>query len=102
MTVPAVPSGPLVPLPAQPVGVPWPTSAWPTGDVPDGVDLGPLLDAAFDPEGDLHDTYAMLVVHRGRLVAQGTMDELRAAVGGAHATLEDVFLELTRPAERAA
>jgi ABC-2 type transport system ATP-binding protein len=42
------------------------------------------------------------IIHRGRLVAQGTMEELRAAAGGSHSTLEGVFLELTRPMEQAA
>jgi len=59
-----------VPLPAQPAGVPWPTGAWPTGDVPGGVALGPLLDAAMDPDGPLRRTRAVVVVHRGRLVAE--------------------------------
>jgi len=35
------------------------------------------------------------IIDRGRIVAQGTMDELRAA-SGSGATLEDIFLELTR------
>ncbi len=61
---------PLVPLPSQPAGVPWPTVAWPTGEVPEGVDLAPLLDAAFNPDGALAQTYAVVVVHRGRLVAE--------------------------------
>jgi len=42
------------------------------------------------------------IILGGRIVAQGTLDELRsrtgAAVGPAGATLEDVFLELTEPA----
>ncbi|MDP2866151.1 MAG: ABC transporter ATP-binding protein [Elusimicrobiota bacterium] len=42
------------------------------------------------------------IILSGRIVAQGTLDELRsrtgAAVGTAGATLEDVFLELTEPA----
>jgi CubicO group peptidase (beta-lactamase class C family) len=59
---------PLVPLPAQPAGVPWPTDEWPIGPVPSGVELGPLMDAAFDPAGPLAETYAVVVVHRGRLV----------------------------------
>ena len=42
------------------------------------------------------------IIHHGRLVAQGTMEELRAAAGVADATLEDVFLALTRREERAA
>ena len=61
---------PLVSLPAQPAGVAWPTATWPTGPLPDGVDLTPLLDAAFDPGGPLRDTYAVVVVHGGRLVAE--------------------------------
>jgi CubicO group peptidase (beta-lactamase class C family) len=48
--------------------VPWPTAAWPVGDLPDGVDLDELVDSAFDPGGPLRQTYAMVVVHRGRLV----------------------------------
>jgi CubicO group peptidase (beta-lactamase class C family) len=59
---------PLRPLPPQPAGVPWPTSAWPVGEVPRGVHLDALVDAAFDPDGPLHQTYAMVIVHRGRLV----------------------------------
>ena len=35
------------------------------------------------------------IIQRGRIVAQGTMAELRAA-SGAGATLEDIFLEITR------
>jgi ABC-2 type transport system ATP-binding protein len=42
------------------------------------------------------------IILHGRIVAQGTLDELRsragAAVGTAGATLEDVFLQLTEPA----
>jgi len=65
-------SGPvvLVPLPGQPEGVPWPTTAWPTGEAPAGVDLDPLLDRAFDESGPLATSYAVVVVHRGRLVAE--------------------------------
>jgi CubicO group peptidase (beta-lactamase class C family) len=56
------------PLPAQPAGVPWPGAEWPEGPLPDGVDLTGAMDAAFDPEGPLHQTYAVAIVHRGRLV----------------------------------
>ena len=35
------------------------------------------------------------IIDRGRLVATGTMDELRAKAGAAQATLEDLFLRLT-------
>ena len=40
------------------------------------------------------------IIQRGRIVAQGSLDELRARASGAGAgsTLEDVFLQLTAPA----
>jgi ABC-2 type transport system ATP-binding protein len=42
------------------------------------------------------------IILSGRIIAQGTLDELRsragAAIGSTGATLEDVFLELTEPA----
>ncbi len=59
---------PAVPLPDQPDGLPWPTPVWPTGDVPPGVGLDALMDEAFDPNGPLHETYAVVVVSGGRLV----------------------------------
>ncbi len=62
-------SAPLVALPAQPPDVPWPTRAWPVGS-PAGVSLDPLLDDAFDDTGPLSRTYAVVVVHGGRLVAE--------------------------------
>jgi CubicO group peptidase (beta-lactamase class C family) len=58
----------LHPLPVQATGVPWPTTSWPTGVLPGDVKLDALMDAAFDPEGPLHQTYAVVIVHRGRLV----------------------------------
>lgn len=64
------PSAPTVPLPAQPAGVQWPGHAWPEGSLPAGVDLSPLLDAAFDGEGPLAMTNAVVVVHHGRVVAE--------------------------------
>ena len=60
--------GPLCPLPVQASGVPWPTDEWPTGPMPAGVDLEPLMDAAFDPDGPLKDTYAVACILGGRLV----------------------------------
>jgi CubicO group peptidase (beta-lactamase class C family) len=60
----------LVPLPPQPDEVPWPAGEWPRGDLPAGVDTGPLLDEVFDDEGPLATTFAVLVVHRGRVVAE--------------------------------
>jgi CubicO group peptidase (beta-lactamase class C family) len=48
--------------------VPWPTERWPAGDLPAGVDLAGPLAEAFDPQGPLAVTFAVVVVHRGRLV----------------------------------
>jgi CubicO group peptidase (beta-lactamase class C family) len=58
----------LHPLPVQAEGVPWPAAKWPEGALPEGVDLAGAMEAAFDPNGPLHQTYAVVVVHRGRLV----------------------------------
>jgi CubicO group peptidase (beta-lactamase class C family) len=66
---------PLVPLPPQPPDVPWPTSDWPAGPVPEGVALDPLLDAAFADPG-MATTYAVVVVQGGRLVAERFGGEL--------------------------
>ena len=60
----------LVALPPQPAGVDWPTGDWPEGELPPGVDLAPLLDDVFDIEGSMAETFAVLVVHRGRLVVE--------------------------------
>ena len=42
------------------------------------------------------------IIARGRMIAEGTLDELRATVGAGGATLETVFLDLTSQARRAA
>jgi len=68
--VSALSSTPLVALPPQPEGVPWPTAEWPEGPVPESVELKALLDAAFDDSGPVATTYAVVVIHRGRLVAE--------------------------------
>jgi CubicO group peptidase (beta-lactamase class C family) len=60
----------LVPLPTQPGDLPWPTTEWPVGEPPAGVELGRLLDAMFDETGDLRTAYAVVIVHRGRIVAE--------------------------------
>ena len=61
---------PLVDLPAQPPGTPWPLGRWPEGDPPPGVGLEDLLDRAFDDDGPCAPTLAVVVVHHGRLVAE--------------------------------
>ncbi len=42
------------------------------------------------------------IIQRGRLIAEGTLAELRGADDGDRASLEDIFLRLTAPGERAA
>jgi CubicO group peptidase (beta-lactamase class C family) len=56
-------------LPDPRRGVPWPAADWADGPIPRGVDLGRLLDAAFETPS-LSVTYAVVVIHRGRLVAE--------------------------------
>lgn len=60
----------LVPLARQPEGVPFPIVEWPVGSLRPGVDLDPLLDEMFDEAGPLRSTYAVVVIHEGRLVAE--------------------------------
>jgi CubicO group peptidase (beta-lactamase class C family) len=60
----------LVPLPPQPAGMPWPTDEWPEGAPPAGVALEELLDRVCDDGGPLATTHAVVVVHRGRLIAE--------------------------------
>jgi ABC-2 type transport system ATP-binding protein len=42
------------------------------------------------------------IIARGRMIAEGTLDELRASIGAGAATLETVFLDLTSEARREA
>lgn len=59
----------LVPLPAHPGDVAWPTAAWPEGPAPGGWDLEGWIDELWaDPAAGT--TYAVAVAHRGRLVAE--------------------------------
>lgn len=64
----------LVPMPAQPDGVAWPTHGWGTGDLPaETADtIQELLDVAM--VGGRHDlggeTRAIVIIHRGKLVAE--------------------------------
>ncbi len=67
---PDAPEHPMPELPDQPTGLEWPTHRWPRWPVPAGVDLDPLLDGVMDPDGALARTRAVVVVHRGRLVAE--------------------------------
>jgi CubicO group peptidase (beta-lactamase class C family) len=64
----------LVPLPAQPEGLAWPTQEWPEGRLTPVIagKLEPLLDLAFrDPAPEaLGETHAFLAVQGGRIVAE--------------------------------
>ncbi len=60
----------LVALPPQPAGVAWPSDDWPAGALPPGVDLSGLLDDAFNEEGPLATSFAVVVVQGGRVVAE--------------------------------
>jgi CubicO group peptidase (beta-lactamase class C family) len=66
----------LIALPPQPDGIPWPTLEWPEGEPPAGVQLDGLLDAVCDDNGPLARTYAVVVVHRGRVVAERYQGQL--------------------------
>lgn len=66
---------PLPPLPIQPADTAWPTQAWPTGPLPAGADarkIQAMLDHAFQdqPPADLGETHGVVVIHKGRLVAE--------------------------------
>jgi CubicO group peptidase (beta-lactamase class C family) len=60
----------LHPLPEQEPATPWPLESWPLGQVPHGPALEELLDELFDPQSPMATTYAAVIVHRGRLVAE--------------------------------
>jgi CubicO group peptidase (beta-lactamase class C family) len=69
-------AAPLVPLPPQAPDVPWPTHAWPTAPLPDGVPAAAVDDAlavTAAPRPLLGDTRAVVVIQRGRLVAERYM-----------------------------
>src|ERR687894_659598 len=68
----------LVPLPAQPDGVPWPTDEWARAEPVDAVAgaLGGLLDEITSDTSRYGTTFAVAVAHRGRLVAERYGGEL--------------------------
>ncbi|MGK2948823.1 MAG: serine hydrolase domain-containing protein [Acidimicrobiales bacterium] len=59
---------PLLPLPPQPVDVPWPTGSWPVGTAPPAV--AEVVEAMFADQETYGDTYAVLVVQGGRLLLE--------------------------------
>ncbi|HEX6568529.1 MAG TPA: serine hydrolase [Acidimicrobiales bacterium] len=68
----------LVPLPGQPDDVPWPTDEWPRGEPPGPVarPLATLLDEMMHDTARYGTTFAVAVVHRGRLLAERYGGEL--------------------------
>ncbi len=67
------PAAALVPLPPQPEGVNWPAADWPEAPLEPDVDvarLDALLDAGFAGSGPAPETRAVLLVHRGAVVAE--------------------------------
>ena len=65
-----------IPLPPQPDDVPWPTERWPEADPGPDVDRERLAQGvsrllAAEPPPEVGATHALLVVHRGRIVAEG-------------------------------
>jgi CubicO group peptidase (beta-lactamase class C family) len=68
-------AAPLVPLPPQPAGVAWPTSEWPTGPLPAGIDdrLEHALAVTATPQPKLGETRAVVIIQHGRLVAERYM-----------------------------
>lgn len=74
------PDAPLVALPSQPPGLAWPTSAWERATMRAGIDVDGLVHEMFaDPRYET--TYAVLVVHHGRLVAERYANALPNWVG---------------------
>lgn len=66
---------PLPSLPEQPAATPWPTEAWPIGELPDSADqarIERLLEKAFgaNEDADLGETHALVIVQGGRIVLE--------------------------------
>jgi arginine-tRNA-protein transferase len=64
---------PLVPLPPQPKGVPFPTEAWPKGQAPEAAArvIKTQFDQAFgNAKSPMGETRAVIVIQGGRIVAE--------------------------------
>jgi len=65
-------AGPLVPLPAQPPDVPWPTREWPRAPQP--ASISPALEQVLSVVGQKHpllgETRAVVIVSGGRLIVE--------------------------------
>ena len=64
---------PLPALPKQPTGTPWPTQAWPTGDIQANTDrqtLDQLVDQGFTDVETLGQTQAFIAIQSGQIVEE--------------------------------
>ncbi len=61
---------PLVALPPQPSGLAWPTERWERGPAPAGVSVDDLVDRMFRDGERYETTYAVVIVHAGRIIAE--------------------------------
>jgi len=73
LLAPALPGAALEPLSPQPEGLAWPTDEWPTGSLPEGLDLSTFEESvaellASKGRAGIPDTRAILVVQGGRIV----------------------------------
>lgn len=69
----AVAGAPLVPLKAQPAGVPFPTTQWPRGQAPIATEaiIKSQFDKAFSGQiKEIGETRAVIIVQNGRIVAE--------------------------------
>ncbi len=74
----------LLPLPAHPTGLSWPTDDWETGEPGTHVDrarLDRLVDHGFGSQTgpEMGETHALLVVQHGKVVAEHYRDDFTAA-----------------------
>lgn len=72
---------PFIRLPRQPAGTPFPGDEWPTAELPDGVELDSLLDEMFDPDSPFNETFAVVIVHEGRVVTERYANKLPSFEG---------------------
>ncbi len=71
----------LVALGRQPAGRTWPTVEWERGDAPTGVGIDDLVAEMFGDRARYETTYAVVVAHEGRIVAERYDGALPSWVG---------------------
>jgi CubicO group peptidase (beta-lactamase class C family) len=72
-TMASIAAAPLVPLPPQPAGVPYPTTQWPKGPAPASAQavINAQFEKAFGGQiKEIGETRAVIIVHGGRIVAE--------------------------------